>query len=65
MFRLRPRHREVARTLFKASANGFYYDENHYIYEPETIDADTMEWKHNRRFKMVGRVVDGVMVDNK
>jgi hypothetical protein len=48
----------------KVSAEGMYYDENHYVYGPNEIDTGAMELKYNRGFKMVGRVIGNKMVDN-
>lgn len=39
----------------KRSADGWYYDKNGFIYNPEEVDIKTMEWTYNRDFKMVGK----------
>lgn len=43
----------------KASAEGWFYDSSHYIYSQDDVDQAKREWRYNRNFKMVGRVVDG------
>ena len=46
----------------KTSADGFFFDDSHLIYEPEEVDMRTMRWKYNKNFKMIGRIVDGALV---
>ena len=45
----------------KVSAEGYFFDETHYIYSPEEVDPDSKVWTYNRNFKMVGQVIDGEM----
>lgn len=40
----------------KKSADGYYIDDQRFIYHPDTVDPITMEWKYNKNFKMIGRV---------
>jgi hypothetical protein len=40
----------------KESADGLFVDENGFLYLPEEVDQEKMEWTYNRQFKMVGRV---------
>jgi hypothetical protein len=40
----------------KTSANGWYIDADGFIYSPDSVDQETMEWRYNRTFKMVGRI---------
>lgn len=39
----------------KQSASGCYYDKDNFVYFPDEVDEEKMEWKYNRAFKMFGR----------
>lgn len=39
-----------------AREEGYYIDKNGFIYHPDEVDQETLEWINNREFKMVGRV---------
>jgi hypothetical protein len=39
----------------KQSADGYYIDNQGFIYSPDEIDTETMEWTYNRNFKMIGK----------
>lgn len=38
----------------KKSAKRFFIDSSGFLYSPEEVDYETMEWKYNRTRKMVG-----------
>lgn len=38
-----------------AAKAGYFKDANGYIYHPDSVDPETMEWTYNRQFKMVGK----------
>lgn len=38
-----------------AVADGYFYDAGGFIYSPEEVDTDKMEWRYNKGWKIIGK----------